>query len=50
MSIIEKVKDFAAKRKIEHLTAELTKQSALTEYLAMMADVETDKGGEMDVV
>lgn len=50
MAIFEKVKDFVAKRHVEHLTAELAKQTAMTDYLAMMADVETDKGGEMDVV
>ena len=38
--MIEKVKDPFAKRELERLSAELAKQSALTDYIAMMADVE----------
>lgn len=40
MSIYEKVKDFVAKRKVEQLTAELAKQTAVTDYLAMMSNIE----------
>lgn len=40
MNIIEKVKDPFAKRELERLSAEMIRQSALTDYIAMMADVE----------
>ncbi len=40
MGIVEKVKDPYEKRELERLSAELAKQAALTDYIAMMADVE----------
>lgn len=40
VKMIEKVKDPFARRELERLSAELAKQSALTDYIAMMADVE----------
>lgn len=41
MAIYEKIKDFVSKRKIEHMEAELVKQKAVSDYLAMMSDIET---------
>lgn len=41
MSIYEKIKDFVSKRKLEHMEAELAKQKAMSDYLAMMSDIET---------
>lgn len=40
MAIYEKIKDFVSKRKLEHMEAELAKQKAMSDYLAMMSDVE----------
>ena len=51
MSIVEKVKEPYAKRMLERINAELAKQTALTDYIAMMADVEIpSEEGEEDVV
>lgn len=51
-SIFEKVFDLVTRRKVERLQAELNRQQAQTDYIAMMADVEipTEEEGEANVV
>ena len=40
MSVFEHVSDLLTRRRIERLSAQLEGQKALTDYIAMMADVE----------
>ncbi len=40
MNIVEKVTDPFANRELERFRAEVARQAALTDYVAMMADVE----------
>lgn len=46
MAIVEKVKDFVSKRRIERLLAEVDKQAGILDYIAMMADVEIPADSE----
>lgn len=46
MSVIEKIKDPFANRELERISAELLKQAALADYIAMMADIEIPFGEE----
>lgn len=51
-SIFEKVFDLVSRRKVERLQAEMNRQQAQTDYIAMMTDVEipTEEEGEQYVV
>lgn len=51
-SIFEKVFDLVTRRKVERLQAEVSKQQAQTDYIAMMTDVEipTEEEGDGYVV
>lgn len=44
--IVEKVKDFISKRRIERLQTELEKQAGILDYIAMMTDVEIPADSE----
>lgn len=39
-TVVEKVKDFIAKRKMEQMQAVLSKHAGVIDYIAMMANVE----------
>lgn len=38
--LLESVQNFAVKRQLERMQAELAKQAGIMDYIAMMADVE----------
>lgn len=51
-SIFEKETDLVMRRRMERLQADMLKQQATTDYIAMMADVEipTEEEGDSNVV
>ncbi len=52
MNFFEKGIDLVTRRKIEQLQAELAYQKGITDYIAMMADVDipVEEGGDENVV